>query len=446
VSESVDAIVIGATVRGLVTAYVLDALGYTSILVDRRPFAGGADASFTAADGAVFEFGMHVLDYNRSPLATRLFTRAVSGRVCRTRLARAIVLRGEIMPYAPAVADMPASIRELLPREELVDDLGDAPPTRSALGAIYGSGFADLIFDEVLPSFPSEARHLAFGVDESELLANIYPWFFPRAERAGKRDDASRAFHDRLRRGQPQYVLYPESGGFGGFSAGFVDGFDRNRTEVLLGLGDLDIVVDPSTRRIECVGANGRELEARRYFWSDGWPALCALLDLPCQTVATDRIVLGSFGFDAPVRSAYHELLVGDPELRINRLYFPSRFAGRDEPRLQIEFAFPAVDEATRGLDADAWRERWLADLRRLGIIERSHGVGLFDFKSRRLHFNGFGMEGERLIDADPGLIPASSNIFPVAPSMANLNLNAHVPMTVETVTHELAADGAAFD
>lgn len=445
-SECVDAIVFGATIRGLVTAHVLDALGYKSIVVDRRPVAGGADASFTAANGAVFEFGMHVLDYNRSALATRLFTRAVEGRVCRTRLARAIVLRGEIMPYAPAVTEMPAAIRGLLVREVIVDDLGDAAPTRSALAAIYGEGFADLIFDEVLPSFPSEARHLAFGVDESELLTNIYPWFFPRVERAGKHGDASRAFHDRLRRGQPQHVLYPETGGFGGFSAGFIEGFDSKRTEVLLGVADLDIVADPALQRIERVRADGREIEARHYFWSDGWPALCGLLGLPCQTVATDRIVLGSFCFDAPVRSDYHELLVGDPGLRINRLYFPSRFQGRDEPRLQIEFAFPAVEEAARGLDADAWCERWLSDLRRLGIIGRSHGVSLFDFKSRRLHFNGFGMEGERLVDADPGLIRSSSNLFPVAPSMANLNLNTHVPMSVEAVTRRLAADGASID
>ena len=48
-------------------------------------------------------------------------------------------------------------------------------------------------------------------------------------------------------------------------------------------------------------------------------------------------------------------------------------------------------------------------------------------------------MEGVRLIDADPGLIDADSNVHPVVPSMSNLNLNAHVPLDVQCVTDVLA-------
>jgi hypothetical protein len=159
--------------------------------------------------------------------------------------------------------------------------------------------------------------------------------------------------------------------------------------------------------------------------------------------VATDRIVLGSFRFADPIACAYHELLVGDPELAINRLYFPSRYAGRDEPRLQIEFAFPAADEDRWGLDADAWRDRWLADLARLGLIAGAAAPTLFDFKTRRLHFNGYGMEGERLVDADASSIGPASNVLALAPSMANWNLNTHVPLTVAQVTERLARDSA---
>ena len=441
-TEQLDALVIGATIRGLVATYLIDSLGLRSVLLERAPIIGGGDGSFTTEDGSIFEYGMHVLDYMRSPLASRLFARVVDGRVHRTRLHRAIVLRGAIMPYSPAPDAMPAELRDLLRDGELTDDLGDELPTRERLGEIYGEGFADLVFDEVLPSFPTESRHLAFGVEEARLLTNIYPWFFPQSTRIGGMLNASRAFHDRLRAGIPQYVLYPEEGGFGGFSAGFIGQLDAERTEVLLGAKDLEIQFEPDRHRIESVTAGGRRFEARHYLWGASWPALCSLMGLPCQSVATDRIVLGSFRFDRPVPCSYQEILVGDPRYQINRLYFPGAFRGVSEPRLQIEFAFPVAEEDKRGLDSSEWCNRWHDDLRALGLLGESHQVELFDFKTRQLHFNGFGMEGVPLEDADPDLIDSDSNVYPLTPSMANLNLNDHVPRTVAGVAQLLASEG----
>lgn len=112
--EHVDAIVIGGNIRGLVTAYVLSSLGYRALLVDKSKTVGGADGSFKAADGSIFEFGMHVLDFMRSELATRLFSRVVDGAVNRIKLKRGIVLRNELMPYSPMPAETPAAISSTL--------------------------------------------------------------------------------------------------------------------------------------------------------------------------------------------------------------------------------------------------------------------------------------------------------------------------------------------
>jgi len=229
--EDFDAIVIGAGTRGLVATYVLSTLGYRAALVDRAPDVGSGDGSFKAPDGTWFDYGMHVLDEMRSPLATRLFRRVCAG-VHRTRLRRAIVLRDFIVPYAPEPRALPPPLRRLLPGDDLIDDIGDRLPTRELIGRYYGPGYADLIYDEVLPSYPSEHRHLAFGVDEAELLVNIYPWFFPRARRTPKHGDVSRAFHDRLRSGIDQYVLYPLEGGFGELGRAFVRSYDAARIEV----------------------------------------------------------------------------------------------------------------------------------------------------------------------------------------------------------------------
>jgi glycine/D-amino acid oxidase-like deaminating enzyme len=441
-TERVDAVVIGASIRGLVTAYVLSSLGYRAVLLERGRRVGGADSSFLTAGGTRFEHGLHVLDAHRSELATRLFTRILDGEVHEVVLRRAIVLRGLLMPYSPTPAEMPPALRDLLPRRDLEDDLGDALPTRDRLSRCYGQPFTDLVFDEVLPSFPSEARHLAFGVDEARLLTNIYPWFFPRARRASSADE-SRAFHDRLRAGIEQRILYPKAGGFGGFAEGFVRQFDPACIEVLTGIGDLSIDVVPGTHTIESVSTRNRRFTAPHYFWAGSWSALCDLLGIPCQQAATDRVLLGSFRLDRPAGEPWHEILVGDPAHHLNRVSFPARFRESDDPLMQVEFAVPTAE--TWPTDADHWQRVWVDSARRLGLLDAAHRVEEFDFRSFVMHFNGFGAEGEPLRDADPALLQPGSNVRPVVPSMANLNLNRHVPRSVSYVASVLAGDREPF-
>lgn len=437
--EELDAIVIGASTRGLVATYLLSALGYRAALLEKSPFIGSGDGSFQLTDGTWFDFGMHVLDEMRAPIATRLFRNVVGQKVNRLKLERAIVLRNHVMPYAPERDSMPDELRRLLLPGKLVDDIGDELPTRARVGEYYGTGFADLIFDEVLPSYPTESRHRALGVDESELLVNIYPWFFPRAQRAPKHGDISRSFHDRLRSGIDQYILYPLEGGFGAFARAFLQHYDPGRIEVLTGAHDIEIVPSSSGHRIEHVRALGRQFRARHYFWASGWPDLCRLLDIQCQSPATDRIVLGSFRLSEPASTDYHEILVGDPRHEINRVSFPGAFRGSGDALMQVEFAFPLAEN--RPLDGEAWRASWAASLSDLGVLNAAHRIEIFDFKTRPLHFNGYGMEGVKLIDADADLLDAASNVHPIAPSMSNLNLNAHLPADIAYVTNVLASD-----
>lgn len=436
-AEAVDAVVIGASLRGLVTSYVLSSLGYRAVLLERMPRLGGADSSFVTPGGNRFDHGLHVLDAGRSELATRLFTRIVDGRVHEVTLRRGIVLRNQIMPYAPLPAEMPWSLRQLLPEGELIDDLGDAPPTRERLGGIYGPEFARLIFDEVLPSYPSEDRHRAFGVEESLLLANIYPWFFPRARRRTVTRDESRVFHDLLRSGIPQRVLYPRDGGFGGFAEGFRRHCDPGLIEILTGVDDLQVEIRPGSHVVEWVGGLGRRFTAGHYFWAASWSGLCALLGLPCQDVVTDRVLLGSIRLNRPCRTDYHEILVGDPDHHINRIHFPAKFRESAEPLLQIEFAVPRAVAWPE--DPDHWRSVWVASLQRLGLLDDAHRVEEFDFRMFPLHFNGFGAEGAALRDADPGILGADTNMRPVVPSMANLNVNRYVPRAVSYVAAVMA-------
>jgi glycine/D-amino acid oxidase-like deaminating enzyme len=435
-AQNVEAVVVGGNLCGLVTAYLLGHLGYRTVVVERSARTGGANASFTTSDGSTFDLGMHVLDFGRSETTTRLFTHVIEDRLNKVLLQRGLALRGRIMPYNPAPADMPAELRAILPGDELIDDLEEELPTRDRLRRIYGR-YADFVFDEVLLSFRSEQRHKNLGIDEARLITNIYPWFFPRASRKLVTGRESRAFHDRLRRGEPQYVLYPRVGGFAAFGEAFLRKLAPN-VEVLAGISDLHFEVDSESDRILWVQAHGRRFEPRRVFWCAAWPALCALLRLPVQNLATDNLLLGSFRFNEPALGSYNEILVGDPSFHIDRVSFPGIFSGSQAPLLQVEFAFPSADTDTP-TEPDHWRRTWSSELERLRLLDRRHRVEVFDFRSFRMHYNSFGAEGVELRDADTALLKPGSNIHPVAPTMRNRNLNASVPLYLQSVIGALA-------
>jgi hypothetical protein len=163
---------------------------------------------------------------------------------------------------------------------------------------------------------------------------------------------------------------------------------------------------------------------------------LCGLLNVPCQHTATDRVMLGSFRLNRPAMTPYHEILVGDPLHHVSRIYFPAAFRESNDALMQMEFAVPRA--VTWPEDPGHWRESWLTSARSLGLLDDHHRVEEFDYRSFPMHFNGFGAEGEPLRDADPRLIRGDSNIRPLVPSMANLNLNRYVPRTIGYVASML--------
>ena len=425
--------------------HVLDALGRRAGRRRTRRAVGGADGSFTTAAARTFDHGLHVLDADRSADDPDLFVAAVDGEVHRTVLRRAIVLRGDVVPYAPTREQLPARPRRAAPAGELVDDLGDDLPTRDRLAGCYGRAYVDLVFDEVLPSFPSEARHLAFGVDEARLLVNVYPWFFPRVRWARPRRRRVAPFHDRLRAGVPQEVLCPP-GGFGALRRrASRRRSTRSAPTVVVGVGDLDVEVEPGTHTVASVTAGGRRYVAEHYVWAAGWPQLCALLDLPCQDVgdrprAARQLPPRPSRPRRPSRAARRR---SDASASIASTC-PDELRGTGEPLLQVEFAVPVADERWPQ-DRDTWRRWWLeATAGALGLLDADHRVEEFDFRSFVMHFNGFGVEGEPLRDADPQLLRADTNIVPVVPSMANLNLNRWVPRAVRDLGAVVDAGGAS--
>lgn len=440
--DRLDAIVVGANVAGLITARCLVNWGYRTVVVERAPAVGGVDGSFRNTKGRWFDFGLHALDHMRSELTTRFFEQTLGGRVHPIERRRAIVLRNELIPYNTEAKDWPHALRSLLAQggeRSLRDDIGAQLPTRRRIARCYGTLFADLVFDEILASYPADQRHLRFGVPEERLLVNIYPWFFPRAERARGASDPSRTYQDAVREQPREYMLYPDEGYFGAFPEAIARGLVEDGARLLLGAADLHVDYRPETRRVEGVLARGERLAAPRVYWCGPPAALCALVGVPVPDATPDTFVLGSFQLAAPVRCDYSELILGDPAHAINRISFPGKLAGGRDDLAQVEFAFPTASDAwhTRATD---WRESWTRSLERLGVLAPGNRVIDFHFRAVPIFYNVYGAEGRELPSLDfSERLGQGSNLRPVLPTYQKVNINTRLPQIVQFMAHDLS-------
>jgi hypothetical protein len=325
----------------------------------------------------------------------------------------------------------------MFPDGELVDLLGKNPPTRANLAPYYGSEFVDLIFDEALPSYPSDHRHVELGVPEHEVMSVLYPWFFPRARRERLDVNQSRAYQDRIRAEAKEYLLYPDEGGFGTFAEGFRARIEAMGVDVLTDVADLAFDVDLERRHVRSVTAHGRRLAAPRLYWCAPPGPLMSLLEMDVPDLKPDRFMLGSFQLARPITCDYNELIFGDPSHRINRISFPGKLALGDDDLVQIEFAFPEASGAYSH-DTAFWCQTWRESLERLGIASKDNETVDVDVKSFRIMYNCYGVEGKPVPDLDVGEIPAGSNLRPVLPTVRNVNINTRVPQYLKFLAEDL--------
>jgi protoporphyrinogen oxidase len=432
-----DAIVIGGNIAGLATAYQVAHYGYRTRLIERGPQLGGVDASFANKNGRVFDFGSHALDWMRSEFTTRLFTHILDGACHRLERRRALVIRGHLIPHSAPVSEWPEDIRAMFPDGEIVDELGSDPTTFENLSKYYGEEFTRIIFEDVLPSYPSELIHTQHGVEPSKLMATLYPWFFPRARRAAAAADKSREFQDKMLAAKKEYLLYPSEGGFGMFASKWGEKLRAMGVEVTTGATDIAYDIDESTDSITAIRTGGETLTAPRIFWAAPATALLALLGREAPDLQPDRFFLGSMELEHTVNCAFTELLVADRNHMINRVSFPGAFARAQNNLVQLEFAVPRDDDRVKDAP-EAWRDRWLESMRALGVIQHDNQLRDFDLKTVPMMYNSYGMKGERLGDVDLSDLHADSNLRPVLPTFRRVNINTRVPMYQHFVAREL--------
>jgi len=385
----VDNLIIGAGLVGSITAWVLAQHGEHGLLLERNADPGGVNGSFADPEGHWFDHGRHIINADRSEFTSRFFRQVLGEEGVRTfELERGIVVRGHVIPYAAPPENWPDELRRHL-RIDL-----DAPGVclgapREAFARAYGRWFADLVFDEMMSAYPVLMWKRERGMPEENLLDWLFPWFFPRTslerrpeevEEGGVYSPESRLYHFEARHADPpsEPVLYPASGGYAGWIHAMLEQA-ADTMEVRTGLSDIAADIDPETLAVRSVTAGGRRHSAERVFWCAPLPVLCKALGWQLPRGEPQWELLGSFTFDRPVRTEYHEILLADPVHRIRRMNFPGRIAGDRAGRtVQVEYT-TVGDEAHRS--GQEWQDDWLESLRQVGIIDRDRIPVWCDFK-----------------------------------------------------------------
>lgn len=382
-SRHVEAVVIGGGISGLITALILTENGVRVLLLEKERRLGGTNGSFENRLGDVFDYGYHTLDYNRSPFTTRFFERMLQGRFHSFLLQRGVALRGHAFPYNVPIGEWPEDIARHVEQREFVDALA-GPPTREALARIYGGHLTALAFDEVLPSYPGLLWQKRHGKPEWELMDQIYPWFFPRAAKMYGGESESMRFHHNVRMKDEHLVMYPDRGGFGAFIDGIVARLDPTLIEIRTGIDKLDVALDRDSQKISTIDVDGDTVSADRYFWCAPLSIIARLIGSPFPAAHPQCLCLGSFAFDRELPFRFHEILVGDGAVPVNRISLPGKIAGSSNNLIQVEYSYPVGDLE---LTSESWKARCLDYFRKLDLVQPDAQVTDFHFLSANKGF-----------------------------------------------------------
>jgi hypothetical protein len=377
-----DAIVIGGGLAGLTTNNILSNNRFSTLLIEKSASLGGNCNSFIDEAGNLFDYGLHVLDYNRSQFTANFLSSILQDKINIIKIKRGIVIKDTIIPYSAPLSSWPPDLQSLFPSKELYDDISPyvCPIPRKEFERVYGNKFTELAFDDIALSYPTNRWKLKNGVPHDELMHMIYPWFFPYAPKENKRTTESGFYQDKVREEGVQFIAYPSENGFGSIISALIDSSDSDYADFIVAPANFGVEFDKETQQILSISVNNHTLKAKEYFWAAPLPLLLSSLGVHIIKGHPQRAVLGSFSFENEFDHSYMELLVGDSRHKINRISFPAKIRGEKNNLLQVEFLFPENEETS--LDNSYWKENWLKSIRDIGLVTPSNLVKSYDFKT----------------------------------------------------------------
>ena len=366
-------IIFGGGLSGLVTANVCSHLGIDSLLVENSNLLGGGNKSIKDKEGNIFDYGYHALDYNRSFITTKFFIKVLQNNYRKFKLKRGIIIKDHLIPYNEKINKWPKDLKVLFSKK-LQEDTIEGKLSRVKISKNFGKKFTDLAYKDILISYPSIKWSLENGGKEEDFFGLVYPWFFPNIKKKNQRKSEWEIFHDKMRNVE-HFVLYPKKGGFESFIKGIQNDINKKYCKIIKNTKNIKFQINSKTRNISSVKINERVFVANAYFWCNSPISLCKILGINIKKMKSGKpqqIIFGNFVLKNNIKSNFHEILVGNPQHKINRISFPGKISNKGNRLIQVEWAIPLN---TSKIDKISLKKSWIASLMTLGIINKQNQI-----------------------------------------------------------------------
>tara|TARA_Y100001934_G_scaffold267695_1_gene348726 strand:- start:569 stop:1888 length:1320 start_codon:yes stop_codon:yes gene_type:complete len=431
--KNYEVVIIGGGLSGLVAAYSCQRYGFTPLILERSSEFGGGNKSTYYNNGLTFDSGYHTLDYNRSKLATNFFKSVLEGEYRKFVLKRGIVLKNHLIPYNSPLEEWPEVLKSLFTSFNGRDNI-DRLVAVSQIEETYGKGYADLIVNDVLSSYPSIKWSIDNGADVLNHLGTVYPWFFPKAEKKARETNEWEKFHDQMRNVE-HTVMYPKEKGFGNFPLSIFRQIEKFPYHAELNCKDLTLNFS-NDAIVESITTKGETYRAPCILWCAPIPTFFRAIGKKVKINGTlQEIILGDFQFEKPMNHDYHEILIGSSNIPINRASFPGHIQGGENNLVQVEIYLPKEDSTQ---DQASWKEKWLESLYGAGVVGKDNDPTFFGFNKC--------IRGYATVDSFENisntlkreLKQTKTNIKFPFPMVGPENINRLVPEVITNVTSEL--------
>ena len=341
-------VVIGAGISGLAVA---DRLRAEDVLVlEAEPEIGGYCRTIQQ-DGFVWDYAGHFFHFRHPEIERELIARMPDPDVATVSKVAKIYWAGEWVDFP-----FQKNIHQL-PREDFIDCLhglhfrpGGAPRHfREMLETKFGRGIAE--------RFLIPYNEKLYAVDLAELDIDAMGRFFPHADE----DEIVANFKAGQNQSYNSTFTYPRGGAIQYVQA-LATELDPERLllhEPVIGIDVRQKVVSTPSRRI------GFEVLIN----TAPLPRLLQLCGVtPRVDFSGNRVLVFNLGFDAKGPEDVHWLYFPQRELVFYRVGFYDNIFATDRMSLYVEIGL-ATGPALSAADIAAYRERVLADLRRVGIL-----------------------------------------------------------------------------
>jgi protoporphyrinogen oxidase len=348
--QQVRFLIIGAGVTGLSFASHLSDPNY---LICEAAGEIGGYCRTVRRDGFVWDYSGHFFHFRHPEIERELVDAIGPGRVRR-------VVKDSRIYYAGRLIDYPfqRNIHQL-PEAEFLECLRDLFQRPSAaagnfhemLVAKFGRGISD--------KFLAPYNEKVYATDLARLDVDAMGRFFPHANA----EDIVRGLAAPLNESYNASFTYPEGGAVDYIQA-LARGVETER--ILLGEPVLEIDLRTKTAR-----TSKREIRFEYLLSSAPFPRLLEACRVPFDRAAYthNQVLVYNLGFDAKGPRGIHWIYYPQRDVCFYRVGFYDNIFDTPRMSLYVELGYPsdAVLDAAR---IDATRDRVLADLRKVGVLD----------------------------------------------------------------------------